>query len=182
MEHGGSPVIDVDGATATGDATEVVWPDERAVRLSLGESSDSGHESPTDSQEEESGAVDPSEESRSYVFGPSTVMVSRIREMPSLHYFVEGDVLVPREEVVPESTDDEAAVFEEFFMTGLRITPRPTLTDILQKFRVQLHQLIATPPHNCQRIFVRCLAPAAFQQATASPSATKCIISRRRLM
>jgi hypothetical protein len=32
-------------------------------------------------------------------------------------------------------------VFEEFFAAGLRMPSHPALTDILVKFRVQLHQL-----------------------------------------
>jgi hypothetical protein len=39
---------------------------------------------------------------RSYCFGPSTVTVSRIREMAVLHYFAEGDAHAPREETVLE--------------------------------------------------------------------------------
>jgi hypothetical protein len=61
MEHGGSPVIDVVRAAMFGDAVEVVRPEECAMSSSLGESSGSGHESTTNSQVEESGAVDPSE-------------------------------------------------------------------------------------------------------------------------
>jgi hypothetical protein len=33
-------------------------------------------------------------------------------------------------------------MFEEFFAAGLRMPPHPVLTDILVKFRVQLHQLM----------------------------------------
>jgi hypothetical protein len=32
-------------------------------------------------------------------------------------------------------------MFEEFFAIGLQMPPHPVLTDILVKFRVQLHQL-----------------------------------------
>jgi hypothetical protein len=47
----------------------------------------------------------------------------------------------PREETIPEPTDDEAIVFEEFFAAGLRMPPHPAFTEILLKCRVQLHQL-----------------------------------------
>jgi hypothetical protein len=35
----------------------------------------------------------------------------------------------------------EAVVFEVFFIARLQMPPQPALTDILLKFRVQLHQL-----------------------------------------
>jgi hypothetical protein len=44
-------------------------------------------------------------------------------------------------ETVPEPADDEVVVFEEFFAAGLRMPPHPALTEILLKYRVQLHQL-----------------------------------------
>jgi hypothetical protein len=91
MEHEGSPVIDVVGGAVAGEATEVVQSEDRVVSSSSGESSDSGRESTADSQEEESGAVDSSEASQSYVFHPSTVTVFHIHGMSSLHYFAEGD-------------------------------------------------------------------------------------------
>jgi hypothetical protein len=56
-----------------------------------------------------------------------------------LRYFAEGSAREPEEETVPEPTDDEAVVFEEFFTTGLRMPPHPALTEILLKYRVQLH-------------------------------------------
>lgn len=74
-----------------GEATEVVQSEDRVVSSSSGESSDSGRESTADSQEE-SGAVDSSEASQSYVFHPSTVTVFHIHGMSSLHYFAKGDV------------------------------------------------------------------------------------------
>jgi hypothetical protein len=49
--------------------------------------------------QEESMVVDLSEASRSYLFGPSMVTVSRIREMASLCYFADGDAQAPGEEV-----------------------------------------------------------------------------------
>jgi hypothetical protein len=43
--------------------------------------------------------------------------------------------------MIPEPDDDEAVVFEEFFVAGLCMPPHPTLNDILLKFQAQLHQL-----------------------------------------
>jgi hypothetical protein len=44
---------------------------------------------------------------------------------------------------VSEPWVDEAVVFEDLFAARLCMPPHLTLTDILQKFQVQLHQLIA---------------------------------------
>jgi hypothetical protein len=45
------------------------------------------------------------------------------------------------EEIVLEPIDDEAIVFELFFVVGLRMPPHPALAKILLKFWVHLHQL-----------------------------------------
>jgi hypothetical protein len=57
----------------------------------------------------------------------------------TLRYFAEGSTRVPGEETVPKPTDDEVVVFEEFFTAGLHMPPHPALTEILLKYRVQLH-------------------------------------------
>jgi hypothetical protein len=78
---------------------------------------------------------------RSYEFGASSVTVGRTRQMESLGYFPEGLVREPREEILSEPNSDKVVVFEEFFTAGLRMPPHHVLTEILLKFRVQLHQL-----------------------------------------
>jgi hypothetical protein len=95
----------------------------------------------TGDQDEESGAVDPRESSRSYDFEPSTVTVGHTQQLEALGYFIEGSACEPGEEVIPKPAIDEAIVFEEFFAIGLRMPPHPALTDILVMFCVQLHQL-----------------------------------------
>jgi hypothetical protein len=42
---------------------------------------------------------------------------------------------------VPESNNDEAVVYVDFFVAGLRMPPHPALVDILLHFQAQLHQL-----------------------------------------
>jgi hypothetical protein len=44
--------------------------------------------------------VDASETSHNYLFGSSIVTVTCIRDMASLHYFVEGDAREPEEYVI----------------------------------------------------------------------------------
>jgi hypothetical protein len=80
--------------------------------------------------------VDPRESSHSYVFGPSTVTVGRIRQLASLGYFVVGVTREPGEEIVSEPTEDEVVVFEVFFIGRLQMPPQPVLTDSLVKFWV----------------------------------------------
>jgi hypothetical protein len=78
---------------------------------------------------------------QSYDFGASSVTVGRIHQLDSLGYFAEGSMHELREETVWEPADDEAIVFEEFFAVGLQMPPHPAFTEILLKYRVQLHQL-----------------------------------------
>jgi hypothetical protein len=85
--------------------------------------------------------MDPCELARSYEFGASLVTVGRTRQMESLGYFPEGLVREPREEILSEPNSDKVVVFEEFITAGLRMPPHHVLTEILLKFRVQLHQL-----------------------------------------
>jgi hypothetical protein len=55
-------------------------------------------------------------------------------------YFLKGYCRVPGSEIVSEPRANEVVVFEDFFIAGLRLPPHPMLTNILQKFQVQLHQ------------------------------------------
>jgi hypothetical protein len=56
-------------------------------------------------------------------------------------YFPKGYDREPGAEYVPDPHENEAAVFEDFFVAGLCMPPHPVLLDILRKFWVQLHQL-----------------------------------------
>jgi hypothetical protein len=47
----------------------------------------------------------------------------------------------PGNETVPEPNNDEAMVYEDFFVAGLCMPPHPALADILLHFQLQLHQL-----------------------------------------
>jgi hypothetical protein len=71
---------------------------------------------------------------RSYNFGPLMVTVCFIREMIKRGHFAKGGACAPREETVPEPENDEAIVFEEFFIAGLRMPLHPVLAVILLKF------------------------------------------------
>jgi hypothetical protein len=78
------------------------------------------------------------ENSQSY-FGSLTITVGKIKEMVEKGYFVDGDARALGAEIVPEPDNDEAVVYEDFFVASLRMTPHPVLDDILHKFQAQLH-------------------------------------------
>jgi hypothetical protein len=76
----------------------------------------------------------------SYDFGLSKVKISRITSLKkSARYFPMGFARAPGMESVPAPQENEAVVFEDFFIDGLRIPPHPVLREILCKFQVQLH-------------------------------------------
>jgi hypothetical protein len=79
------------------------------------------------------------ENSRTYYFGSSTITVGRIKEMVEKCYFPEDGARARGAETVPELDNDEAMVYEDFFVTGLRMPPHPALADILLQFQAQLH-------------------------------------------
>jgi hypothetical protein len=59
----------------------------------------------------------------------------------SVFYFPKGHAWPPGLETVHTPWADEAVVFEDLVSAGLRVPPHPVLTEILQKFHVELHQL-----------------------------------------
>jgi hypothetical protein len=132
---------EMEGVLGAENPTRAPTHEDHADSLSVNNGFEFGYESEVGSQ----GAKDPgagvTEGSRSYYFGPSTVTVSRIREMSALNYFVKGNARMPGEETISEPLADEAVVFEEFFTAGLWMPPHRTLAEILLKFQVQLHQL-----------------------------------------
>jgi hypothetical protein len=81
------------------------------------------------------------ENSRAYYFGSSTITVGKIKEMVEKCYFPEGGAHAPGTETMPEPDDDEAVVYEDFFVAGLCMPPHSALADILLYFKAQLHQL-----------------------------------------
>jgi hypothetical protein len=77
----------------------------------------------------------------SFDFGQSKVTRGRILDLKSSsQLFPKGSTRPPGIESVPAPREDEAVVFEDFFIAGLRIPPHPVLLSILHKFQVQLHQ------------------------------------------
>jgi hypothetical protein len=57
----------------------------------------------------------------SFDFGCSKVTKDRILELESFHYFPKGYAHAPELESVPALNEDEAVVFEDLFIAGLRL-------------------------------------------------------------
>jgi hypothetical protein len=74
------------------------------------------------------------ENSRMYYFGSSTITRGKIKKMVEQGYFAEGEAREPGAETIPKPDDDEAIIYEDFFVTGLRMPPHPILGDILLHF------------------------------------------------
>jgi hypothetical protein len=75
-------------------------------------------------------------------FGTSNMGRECIRVLEGLLYFAKGYTWSPGLETVSGPRADKAMVFEDLFTVGLRMPLHPVLMDILQKFHVQLHQLM----------------------------------------
>jgi hypothetical protein len=56
------------------------------------------------------------ENSQTYYFGSSTITVGKISEMVEKGYFLESKAHAPGDETVPEPDNDEAVVYEDFFL------------------------------------------------------------------
>jgi hypothetical protein len=111
---------------------------DRAPAASEDESHVSSGADSSDSMDE--GASD-NVNSQTYCFGASTITQGHIKGMVDKGYYVDGEVRVPKEQMIPEPNDDEAVVFKDFFVAGLRMPLHSALVDILLRFQAQLHQL-----------------------------------------
>jgi hypothetical protein len=134
MEEERSPII-----YTVGDMLKA--PMLEASTASSSSNASSGGAASDATKAEAEDAMDPRELAWSYVFVAYSVTMGRIRQLESLGYFAEGSAREPWEETVPEPNTDDAIVFKEFFAAGLRMPPYPAFTEILLKFRVQLHPL-----------------------------------------
>jgi hypothetical protein len=65
------------------------------------------------------------ENSQTYYFGSSTIIVGKIKEMVEKGHFLKGGARSPGTETMPELEDDEAVVYEVFSIAGLRMPPHP---------------------------------------------------------
>jgi hypothetical protein len=121
-------VIEV-APTGSGDRAPAASDDESHV-LSGADSSDSVDEGSSDNVN-----------SQTYCFGASTITQGHIKEMVDKGYCLDGEARVPKEQMIPEPNDDEAIIFEDFFVAGFCMPLHSALVDILLRFQAQLHQL-----------------------------------------
>jgi hypothetical protein len=68
-------------------------------------------------------------------FGSLTIMVGKIKEMEEKGYFQEDEARALGAETVLEPNGDEAMVYEDFFIAGLRMPLHPALANILLHFQ-----------------------------------------------
>jgi hypothetical protein len=73
-------------------------------------------------------------------FGVSRMSSVRVQDMQQLGYFGGRVGRVPGAEEVPEA-EGELVVFEAFFIASLRLPAHRFVSEVLQKFEVQVHQL-----------------------------------------
>jgi hypothetical protein len=73
-------------------------------------------------------------------FSVSQMSLVRVQDMQRLGYFGGGVGRVPGVEEVPEP-EGELVVFEAFFIVGLRLPAHRFVSEVLQKFEVQVHLL-----------------------------------------
>jgi hypothetical protein len=73
-------------------------------------------------------------------FGVSRMSLAHVQDMQRLGYFGGGVGRVLGAEEVPEP-EGELVVFEAFFIAGHRLSAHRFVSEVLQKFEVQVHHL-----------------------------------------
>jgi hypothetical protein len=77
-------------------------------------------------------------------FGKSIVSEADMPMMTKLGYFREAEkklIRFGREEITPKPENDEVVVFRSFFKAGLRFPLHGMIADVLENFKIYLHQL-----------------------------------------
>jgi hypothetical protein len=70
-----------------------------------------------------------------YYFRSSTITVGKIKEMEEKCYFPEDEARAAGAKTMLEPNNDEAAVYEDFFVGGVCMPRHPALADILMHFQ-----------------------------------------------
>jgi hypothetical protein len=83
--------------------------------------------------------VSDNENLQTYYFGSLTITVGKIKEMEEKGYFPEDKAHAPWAKTVLKQNNDEAVVYEDFFVTVLCMPLHLALADILLHFQAQLH-------------------------------------------
>jgi hypothetical protein len=80
---------------------------------------------------------------------------------------------------VPELDNDEAVVYDDFFVAGLLMPPHLALADILLHFQARLHQLIPNAIAQLSKYFWAVGSFGCVPQGTRLGNGMSCTISRR---
>jgi hypothetical protein len=150
-----SNVMRKSGLVVTEDASEEGAPTTEAKQADIEEGN-------ADEEEIDYNTVMPSKPSR-LDFGKSTVSEADIPLMIKLGYFGEAKkklIRFGREETTPKPESDEVVVFRSFFKAGLRFPLHEMIGDVLEDFKIYLHQLT---PNAIVRlsVFIWCWGPSA---------------------
>lgn len=78
---------------------------------------------------------------KNWEFGPSLVTEAQIVEYVKLEWFAESKARALGDETIAKPKANEAIVFKDFFVCGLRTPPVVFLRQVLESFCVQLHHL-----------------------------------------
>jgi hypothetical protein len=113
-------------------------------------------------------------------FDVSRMSSVRVQDMQQLGYFGGGVGRVPGAEEVPEP-EGELVVFEAFFIAGLRLPAHHFVSEVLQKFEVQVHQLTPNAVVALVKYVWATLRMAASLRWKSSPSNTVCTSRREKL-
>jgi hypothetical protein len=139
LSEAAANAVEVENVDKVAGVAVVTWTAGQNVATSNGEGRLLSLDAADDSLDE-GGSDD--ENSQTYYFRSSTIIVSKIKEMVEKGYFADGKACALRAETVLEPESEEAIVYEDFFLVGLRMPLHLALADILLKFQAQLHQLI----------------------------------------
>jgi hypothetical protein len=91
-----------------------------------------------------------------HYFRSSTITVGKIKEMEEKGYFVKDEAHLPGAKTVPEPRDEEAVMYEDFFVAGLLMLLHLVLAIILLHFQAQLHQLMLNAIAQLSNFFLAC--------------------------
>jgi hypothetical protein len=112
-------------------------------------------------------------------FGVSRISLARVQDKQRLGYFGGGVGRVPRAEEVPEP-EGELVIFEAFFIVGLRLPVHHFVSEVLQKFEVQVHQLTPNAVLRWRSMSGQRRHMAASLRWRSSPSNTVCTGRREK--
>jgi hypothetical protein len=121
------------------DKAVIVTEVERVLGENPSASNDEKRLASPDAEDSLSKGGSDNKNSRTYYFVSLTITIGKIKELVEKGYFSKGEARSPGAETVPEPDNDEVMVYEDFFVTSLRMPAHPALTDILLHFQAPLH-------------------------------------------